>query len=58
MALIMSGVMSLSMSVVFAGIGTGLRIWPSRWLVAFCIAWPTAYFVVPFVRRIVDAATR
>jgi hypothetical protein len=46
------------MGVAFAGISNGLRIWPSRWLVGFIIAWPTAYFVVPLVRRIVDVTTR
>ena len=55
MALIMSGAMSLALGIVYSGFSAAFHVWPSRWFVAFCVAWPVAFFVVPLVRRIVDA---
>jgi hypothetical protein len=57
MALIMSGAMSLALGIVYSGFAAAIHVWPSRWFVAFCVAWPIAFFVIPLVRRIVDALT-
>lgn len=58
MAGIMSGVMSLALGIAYSGFGPAVRAWPQKWFVAFLVAWPTAFFVVPTVRRIVDAVAK
>lgn len=58
MAAIMSGVMSLALGIAYSDFSVALRVWPQKWFVAFLVAWPTAFFVVPVVRRVVDAVSR
>ncbi len=58
MAAIMSGVMSLALGIAYSDFGVALRVWPQKWFVAFLVAWPTAFFVVPVVRRVVEAVSR
>lgn len=58
MALIMSGVMSLALGIAYSEFSYAIRVWPQRWFVAFLVAWPTAFFVVPVVRRVVEAVSR
>jgi hypothetical protein len=52
MALTMSGLMSLFMTAVHAGVGLQLlALWPQQWAVGFTVALPTALLVVPVLRR-------
>lgn len=54
MVFAMSLVMSLAMTLVNFGVGGFvLTRWLRSWGTAALVAWPTAYVVVPAVRRIV-----
>ncbi|WP_216825014.1 DUF2798 domain-containing protein [Agarilytica rhodophyticola] len=53
MALIMSGIMSLAISIFNIGfVHNILLIWLKAWCFAFVIAFPTVIFVAPIVRKI------
>ncbi|AEK18912.1 DUF2798 domain-containing protein [Methanococcus maripaludis] len=56
-ALLMSGSMALVMSLVMTMVNRGfsldvLAFWPKVFLIGYCIAFPTAYFVSPIVGKI------
>jgi hypothetical protein len=54
MVLAMSFVISLAMAVMNLPLDERfLARWLKSWLLAILVAWPTAYIVVPSVRRIV-----
>jgi hypothetical protein len=54
MVLAMSFVISLAMAVMNLPLDERfLARWLKNWLLAILVAWPTAYIVVPSVRRIV-----
>lgn len=50
-ALTMSGFMSLVMTAANLGVGDGFAgLWLRQWLLAFIVALPIAYVVVPAIR--------
>ncbi|WP_459201560.1 DUF2798 domain-containing protein [Methanococcus sp. CF] len=56
-ALLMSGMMALVMSFVMTLVNRGFSLevlvfWPKVFLIAYIIAFPTAYFVSPIVGKI------
>jgi len=56
-ALLMSGAMAFVMSLVMTLVNRGvsfevLAFWPKVFLIGYCIAFPTAYFVSPVVGKI------
>jgi hypothetical protein len=54
MVLAMSFVISLAMALINLPLDERfLGRWVKNWLLAMLVAWPTAYIVVPAVRRIV-----
>ncbi len=58
MALCLSCIMSLVMSLRTFGMeGAWIARWLSAWGFAFIVAFPTAYLVVPRVRKLVDYLT-
>lgn len=55
----MSGIISLAMTVLNHGFGAGLvDAWLRSWPVAFAVALPAAWMVVPGVRRLLARLTR
>lgn len=56
---LMSGVMSFAMTALHRGFGPGLLdAWLHGWPVAFVVALPTAWLVLPGVRVLLARATR
>lgn len=54
MSLIMSGVMSLFISLINVGVIDGIVwLWLKAWALAFVVAFPTVVVVNPLVRRLV-----
>ncbi|SFD50371.1 DUF2798 domain-containing protein [Pseudoalteromonas denitrificans] len=54
MALLMSSIMSLTITIFNLGIVEGLlSIWLKAWSFSFVIAFPTVILVSPFVKRMV-----
>jgi len=56
-ALLMSGGMAFVMSLVMTLVNRGfslevLAFWPKVFLIGYCVAFPTAYFVSPIVGKI------
>ena len=59
MALLMSGIMSLVISLFNLGLVDGILLrWLHAWLFAFSVALPAIILVTPLVRRLVAAAVR
>jgi hypothetical protein len=59
MALLMSGIMSLVISLFNLGLVDGILLrWLQAWLFAFSVALPAIILVTPLVRRLVAAAVR
>ncbi|MDX2131233.1 MAG: DUF2798 domain-containing protein [Planctomycetota bacterium] len=58
-AFTMSGVMSLAMVIVNTGLGGALvGRWMRSWVIAFIIALPVAFIVIPAIRRLVGRFAR
>ncbi|QSX78846.1 DUF2798 domain-containing protein [Agrilutibacter solisilvae] len=58
MVTVMSGVISLAMTVLHAGPGPGLlQAWLANWALAFVIALPVAWVTVPAVRTLLSRLT-
>ncbi len=56
---LMSGVMSLAMTVLHHGFGPGLlRQWLHGWPIAFAVALPAAWVILPGVRIALERATK
>lgn len=59
MSLIMAGVMSFAMTFINAGFTSGFWAkWGRAYLVGYCVALPTAFVVVPVLRRFTDSLSR
>lgn len=59
MCLIMAGVMSFAMTFINAGFTSGFFAkWGRAYLIGFCVALPTAFVVVPMLRRFTDSLAR
>ncbi len=59
MALLMSGIMSLVISLFNLGLVDGLVLrWLQAWLFAFSVALPAIILVTPLVRRLAAAVVR
>ena len=55
----MSGVISFAMSALHHGFTAGLlRVWLQHWPVAFIVALPTAWVVLPGIRRMLERLSR
>ncbi|GAB3039101.1 DUF2798 domain-containing protein [Bowmanella dokdonensis] len=55
MSLLMSGIMSLAISIINLGwVDNMLSIWLRAWSMAFIIAFPTIIAVTPVVRKLVS----
>ena len=55
MSLLMSGIMSLAISIINLGwVENMLSIWLRAWSMAFIIAFPTIIAVTPVVRKLVS----
>lgn len=58
----MSCVISLTLTIIKVGfdhsLGYLLNQWLKNWALAAIVAWPTAYIVVPVVRKIVTKLAR
>ena len=55
----MSGIISLTMTLLHHGFASGLvAVWLYNWAVAFVIALPTAWVVVPSVRALLARLSR
>lgn len=58
MAFLLSMVMSAVMTLKLFGFhGNFPSVWMSNWTFSFIVAFPTAYIIVPLVRKIVDKLT-
>ncbi|MFD0740190.1 DUF2798 domain-containing protein [Lysobacter koreensis] len=58
-ALLMSGVISLAMSVLTLGLAPGLPgAWLRAWALAFAVALPTAWVVLPGLRALLARLVR
>jgi hypothetical protein len=62
MVFAMSAVISLTLTILKLGfdhsLGFLLNQWLKNWALAAIVAWPTAYIVVPAVRKIVTKLSR
>ncbi|MDZ4262546.1 MAG: DUF2798 domain-containing protein [Pseudomonadota bacterium] len=59
MALLMSGIMSLVISLFNLGLADGILLrWLQAWLFAFSVALPAIILVTPLVRRLAAAVVR
>lgn len=59
MALLMSGIMSLVISLFNLGLVDGILLrWLKAWLFAFSVALPAIMLVTPLVRRLAAAVVR
>lgn len=59
MALIMSGIMSMVITLFNIGLVDGIwAIWLKAWILAFVVAFPTITLVVPMVRYLVSFIVR
>ncbi|WP_022964375.1 DUF2798 domain-containing protein [Halopseudomonas pelagia] len=55
MALIMSGIMSMVITLFNIGLVDGIwAIWVKAWMLAFVVAFPTITLVLPMVRYLVS----
>jgi hypothetical protein len=53
MSFIMSGGMSLTMSLINDNVRLAIEAWPKAWLVSFWVALPLSIIIVPLTERIV-----